>query len=255
MGSEKRRHDRFYISLPVELVVGKTTTTAETVDVSFGGLFLRTTEPPPARQLVKLNLRIPPKDKPLTVMAMAVFVEEVKPSHPKAGVGLKLFGMDPQLQDTWEQFVRHVQTLPRTQVVPEKHAEQLPVEETSSPWSSLIPELRIRVRSINDLKKIAQRELARGRMYVRTPLFFPPETKVDLQLVHPSSNQTYSIIASIDGKITKPDFEGLRVNLPALTRAQKQKLVFFIRHGRSVSVDIEGDSLADPDLVEREKAG
>jgi len=48
-----------------------------TGDVSFRGLFLRTDDPPPLRQLLQVKLKLPPENDELVAHAMAVFVVPV----------------------------------------------------------------------------------------------------------------------------------------------------------------------------------
>lgn len=253
MGSEKRRHDRYYVKMPVELVVGKASAPGETVDVSFGGLFLRTPHPPPARQLVKVALKLPPKDRPITLMAMAVFVEPPK-SEPEhiPGVGLKLFGMDPSLQERWESFVKYVRTMPRTEVVSADRASEQPLEDLAARWGGmLIPEIRIKMRTLDDLETILKRELQKGRMYVRTSVYLESGTQVELQLLHPNSNRTYSLTAEVDHRVEQDDFEGLRVKLPNLEGRELSQFQRFVQTGALVTIDLDSASLADPEMVER----
>lgn len=251
VGSEKRRHDRYLIRLPVELLTGKDSLPAETVDVSFGGLFIKTASPPPQRQLVKVKLNIPPRDLELMVMAMAVFVGQPKPNETMTGVGLKLFGLDVKTQQIWEQFVRHVQTMPKTEIVSPDKSTPLPLEEAKGPWSALLPELRIITKSLQDLEKIVKRDFKRGRIYVRTNTVLTENTKVEIQLVHPLSNTTYIMTGIVDKNINTSDFRGLKIKLPQLTDIQKKRISSFFKKGSSqLTIDIDSEALADPSLLE-----
>lgn len=243
MGSEKRRHDRYYVRLPVDLVVGKTKTSAMTVDVSFGGLFLKTARPPPPRQLVKVTLLLPPKDREVSLMAMAVFVEGHPDDHGMRGVGLKLFGLDDDLQERWEEFVKHVRTIPRTEKVPEGQAEKAPTDEDSGAWSNLLPELRIRTRTRQDLRNILNLEIRKGRMYVRTPVELPPQSGVELHLVHPDTSRTFSFVGEVDRKVKENGFVGLRILLPPFDGAKVKAFQRFVESDAVMSIDVDSDDL------------
>ncbi|MBX2813576.1 MAG: PilZ domain-containing protein [Myxococcales bacterium] len=252
MGSEKRRHDRYSIRLPVELVNGTTSTPGETVDVSFGGLFIRTSVGPPARQLVKVKLKLPPRNIEVVLLAMAVFVEKQAPENLQPGAGLQLFGLDPQTQEIWEAFIRHVQTLPHAARVPQEKAEQQPVEDHNARelWSAMMPEFRITTRSIQDLQKILRFEFSRGRIYVRTEVTFPPKTRVEIHLVHPLSNTTFSIIGEVNSVVNTSHFTGLRIALPKLNPNAEQQLSRFVRKGTSAqTIDLDSTALANPSSV------
>lgn len=215
MGREKRRHDRFFVRLPVTLIIGKSSFSAETVDVSFGGLFLRTSNPPPLRQLVKLTFPLPPEDESIDLMAMAVFVD--KNASPP-GAGLKLFGLSPETQLRWEQFVNYVRALPRAKDPPESDlAEPVDTTEDMTPClASLRPELRVTVRSPEDLLTIRSKEFRQGRIYVRTDRELDPSTQVDVLFEHPKTKETFIVLGEIDKRVNRSGFVGLRVLLPSL---------------------------------------
>lgn len=249
MGSEKRRHDRYFIELPVELSAGKARSDATSVDVSFGGLFIRTAHPPPARQLVQVKLQIPPKGKDIQLMAMAVFVESEPKQNGLTGVGLKLFGLDAELQERWESFVKHVRTIPTTQQVPSGQAEEAPTDEEEKPWARLLPELRIRTRTLDDLQKILHRELKKGRMYVRTGVRLESGSGVELHIVHPASQRTFVLVGQIDQRVERPGFEGFRIILPPMTKPKMEAFASFVGNGgTAVSIDVDANELGGDDL-------
>lgn len=253
VGHEKRRHDRFVVRLPVELAVGKKTSSGETVDVSFGGLFVHTSGPPPLRQLVKVGLRLPPKDTPISLMAMAVFVEEDS-GRPDRGVGLQLFGLDPSSRERWETFVKHVRTLPRVEKVSEQRASLTPIEDEPPSWDRVRPEIRIQVHRVEDLQRILEREVARGRIYVRTPLYLEPGRHVELQIIHPRGGRTFVLLGEVDQKVERPGFEGLRILLPEPNPEELSAFRSFIADDRPPTIDLEMDAIGDMEMLERDEA-
>jgi Tfp pilus assembly protein PilZ len=250
---EKRRHDRYRIQLPVELSVGKKVSRGETVDVSFGGLFVRTEDPPPVRQLVKLELRAPPKDERLALMAMAVFVGPPDPASGMSGVGLQLFGLDPEVRERWEAFVKFVRTRPGTDAGSEPPAAEPGAAEPPS-WDQVRPEIRIRVGDVEHLERILQQELERRRMYVRTALYLEPGRRVELLLTHPVTGKSFSLQGEVDDKVERPGFEGLRILLPELAAEEKSALARFVREVRAPTLDLDEGALADIEALEREQA-
>lgn len=341
----------------MELVIGKSRVLAETGDVSFGGLFIQTEEPPPLRQLVKIMMRLPPEDQPVVLMGMAVFVERRRAAGEKPGIGVQLFGLSPETREHWERFVRHVRSMPArpspearsdapeepssgpadrpdaaeappasmgpgaedaaasvplaepaeapepsppiakngsgarsdtfvarnvpwTNLEPEEATPPVPsgrrvkaeghvgsppaasrrqraVEDPEHvgreppwlDWASLRPELCIQIRRRADLRVILERELARGRMYVRTPLHLENGVQVDLHVVHPDTGRSFKLEGTVDCRVDKPEFAGLRVLLPPLSGAIRAEFERFV-YREFVTVDLEMDEIAPPDLVE-----
>ena len=56
----KRRDVRYQVRFPVQMTAGRRKSTLFAEDVSRRGLFLRTDTPPPLRQLVRIQLVLPP---------------------------------------------------------------------------------------------------------------------------------------------------------------------------------------------------
>ena len=236
MSSEKRRHDRFYARLPVVLHMGRTQQRSETVDVSYGGLFVATSEPPPVRQLLTIEVTVPEEDAPISLMAMPVFVDPDGSRSGAPGTGLKLFGVDKPTQDRWEKMVRHIRALPSTRPVPGNNGDAdapPPPPCHDGRWSHVLPEVLIRVDSTARLRTILLREFGRGRIYVRTPLELQAGAAVELRIEHPASHEIFVLEGAVDRRVDRTDFEGLRVLLPNLTDFVKVQFENFIRTGQA----------------------
>ncbi len=93
-----RREARVDARVVVEIQRGRSTVMVETSDVSFRGLFLRTTEALPLRSLVRLRIALP--SHRLEAHAMVVHVVEGD------GVGLQFWGLSGQDRKAWDDFVR-----------------------------------------------------------------------------------------------------------------------------------------------------
>ena len=75
--------------------------TVEMLDASYRGLFIRTDEPPPERQLVKLVIELPTRD----IELHAVVVRLVMDALGRTGVGLRFFALNGQDRADWESFI------------------------------------------------------------------------------------------------------------------------------------------------------
>lgn len=100
----KRRYERYPAKVPAEIVLARGAIQAETSDVSFTGMFLRCEQPPPMRELIKI--RVMPGGSPQQVMGMAVHLVKPTDAEPRYGVGVQLFGLDPDSRRTWEALVQ-----------------------------------------------------------------------------------------------------------------------------------------------------
>jgi hypothetical protein len=105
-----RREARVDVRVPVTVYRGKKPLELETADVSFKGLFVCTSDPPPLRSLVKLRVALVGRE--FEAHAMAVHV--VLPAHPEGtivenhrpGVGLQFWGLSGPDRTAWDDFVR-----------------------------------------------------------------------------------------------------------------------------------------------------
>ena len=122
-----RREARVDVRVPVVVYRGKSPIALETSDVSFKGLFVRTTDPPALRSLVKLRVAL--FDREFEAHAMAVHV--VKSSDVAAGadrhepgVGLQFWGLAGPDRTAWDDFVRglvHARRAPKPKVSESAH--------------------------------------------------------------------------------------------------------------------------------------
>jgi hypothetical protein len=104
-----RREARVDVRVPVVVYRGKTPIALETSDVSFKGLFVRTTDPPALRSLVRLKVAL--FDREFQAHAMAVHVvtlqqDATSAEHHEPGVGLQFWGLSGPDRTAWDDFVR-----------------------------------------------------------------------------------------------------------------------------------------------------
>ena len=104
-----RREARVDVRVPVVVYRGKSPVRLETSDVSFKGLFVRTTDPPALRSLVRLKVAL--FDREFEAHAMAVHVvaaiqDAASVEHHEPGVGLQFWGLSGPDRTAWDDFVR-----------------------------------------------------------------------------------------------------------------------------------------------------
>ena len=104
-----RREARVDVRVPVVIYRGKSPVSLDTSDVSFKGLFVRTTDPPPLRSLVRLKVAL--FDREFEAHAMAVHVVGPGDAASSAeqhvpGVGLQFWGLSGPNRTAWDDFVR-----------------------------------------------------------------------------------------------------------------------------------------------------
>jgi hypothetical protein len=110
MDDDQRREARYAFQLPAVLWRGKRALDVVTEDVSFRGLFLRVSAPPGVRQLVEIEMVLPPDDKRIRVHGMVVYVIRAADGDEHApGIGVELRGLSGGAHAAWEAFVRGAQ--------------------------------------------------------------------------------------------------------------------------------------------------
>ena len=101
---ERRRDVRARVSLPIQVLRRSGVESVEMLDASFRGLFIRTDEVLPERQLVKLRVALPTRD----LEVHAVVVRLVVDGLGRTGVGLRFFALNGQDRVDWESFIGSV---------------------------------------------------------------------------------------------------------------------------------------------------
>ncbi|MCA9548838.1 MAG: PilZ domain-containing protein [Myxococcales bacterium] len=255
-GANRRRFERYNIRIAAVLMRGRSATPTHTEDVSFTGLFLRTMEDVPLRQLVRIKLMPPGENEELQLMGMAV--HRVPPGGRRPpGVGVLLYGIDPSTRARWESMVQRVRmgvhSAPaRTAAPPPVPAPAAPAPASAPPVPSSAdlpyhPEIRVRVPHIQALRTIASRDLARGRTVVGTALFLAPGTEVRLILVHPDTAREFRLDGRVRRQVRKGTATGLDVELSGVDEALLRRVEEFVEDEVHVTVDMDATFLDDLD--------
>ena len=228
---ERRRHDRYPVRLPAEIGRGKRMIAGYTQDVSLGGLYVVCSDPPPLRELVRLQIALPDGRPPLRLMCMAIHVAPGNDaSGAPSGMGLQLFGNDAETKERWSRFISSVRTSTPPNVVP--------LPRPSSAARKRIPELRISPRTIVDLET-AFRVACSGALTVRTDVCLDPGRVVELCFVHPLSKKTISLRGEVGPRIEAPGFEGLSVKLIDFSELEREQFHDFIADDVYITIELE----------------
>lgn len=134
-----RRETRVDMRVPVVVYRGRSAMPLETADVSFKGLFVRTTEPPALRSLVRLKVAIIGRE--FEAHAMAVHVVKAGASGEGSandaahvpGVGLQFWGLSGPDRTAWDDFVSGLVQARRAAAKKAAIGEHPPVTEAATP--------------------------------------------------------------------------------------------------------------------------
>lgn len=108
-GRNRRQDPRFPVELPVTILNSRPYVTLYTTDVSFRGMFVRTTEPLSVRQLVRFSTILPDTQRVVVLHGMVVNV--VEPDNPEGlaeGMGIELYAIDAATREAWWDMVRFI---------------------------------------------------------------------------------------------------------------------------------------------------
>lgn len=104
-GENLRKDQRIAAQIAVVFKRGRSTWSQATSDVSFRGLFVVTTSPPPLRSLVQMRVTLP--SHTFETHAMVVHVKASEDGGA-AGVGLQFWGFSGPDRLQWDAFVRRL---------------------------------------------------------------------------------------------------------------------------------------------------
>ncbi len=237
--AEKRRDKRYAFQMPVVLVRGTREVALLTGDVSHRGLFLRTDDPPPLRQLLQVKLELPPDDDALSVHAMAVFVVPVGTDGRDPGVGLQFYAVAADVRQRWERFVHWVaKTHPESLETPVKPAAAAP-DTVKRQFPRVRRALTVRAQSMGDLHHLVTEDVSRGGMFLRTGLDAAIGSDLRLFVAHPQTGLTFAVDAIVRHRVdAPPERAGLGVEFVGLDDRRREELAAFAGIDEAV---VEGD--------------
>jgi Tfp pilus assembly protein PilZ len=221
---EKRRDKRYRYQMPAVLVRGTREARLLTGDVGYRGLFLRTDDPPPLRQLLQVKLKLPPTEDELTLHAMAVFVVPAGAAGRAPGVGLQLYAMSGEARQQWERFVRWVaKTHPESLEAPVKPVATV-LDAVNRQFPRVRRALSVRAQSIRDLQPLVTEDVSRGGMFLRTGLDVAIGSELRLLVTHPLTGHTFAVDTVVRRRVDHPpERAGLGVELFGLDETRREE--------------------------------
>ena len=106
-GSERRRHDRVPLKIPVDYTSVDAFFTEFSANINEGGMFVEMEEPPGLGTLVQLQFSLPGNGEPVQVEGRVAWTSDGKAESPP-GVGIEFHNLAP---DVTEQINAVVRTL------------------------------------------------------------------------------------------------------------------------------------------------
>jgi Tfp pilus assembly protein PilZ len=225
---EQRRDRRYRFELPVVLIRGGREVPLLTADVSFRGLFLRTDDPPPLRQLLQVRARLPPENDEIRVHAMAVFVARPGTPGRAPGVGLQLYALGDGDRQRWERFVQWVaKTHPGSLEAPVRPDAGAP-DPVKRRFPRVQRTLTVRAQSMEDLQHLVTRDVSRGGMFLRTGVEVAVGSGLRLLIAHPRTGNTFAVDAVVRHRVEgPPERAGFGVEFTGLDGPRREEFAAF----------------------------
>jgi len=241
-GREKRRDPRYPVSLPAKLTCGKDTFELRTHDVSFRGLFIRTDTPPPLRDLVKIQLEMPPEGERIDLLGMAVYVVNPETAGGRMpGVGVQFFGIGPEIRARWERFVQQVrQGLPQDPVAPVAEAKIPHTLHGNPQYRDYRPEFRVRPKSAEELLLIYNRHVLNNQLLLTTEVHLDPGTNLNMVVIHPTTDKVFTFTGVVRDRVdTSPTSTCLIIDLTDLGDERKEAFSEFVDDNIFITIDMD----------------
>lgn len=233
-----RREPRYRFSVPVILHLGRAATELVTDDVSFGGMFLRTDNPPPERGLVKLTVPVP-SGSALELMAMVVHV--IAPGSDRVpGAGVQLYGVGGSIRDQWARYVMSMREGHNDAASQPVRAElangREPIARRHARYAAV---LAVRAKNLDELVTTYTRDISQGGTFLTTSATVASGDALFLELIHPDSGESFGLSCVVRRKVR----DGVGVEFTDLDNQRREQFWEF------VEPVIE---LGDDDVVELE---
>jgi len=247
--SNRRRSDRYAVTLPVVIKGGRGTENTLTANVSAHGVAIFTERPFPPRQYVELELRLPPDGQAIAVTAMVArttdrLEDRAGIVHP--GVAFDFYLFDSKGRTAWRAFLDRLRG--SSPPVAAKRQEE---GETESAAQAMRPApeatFLVKPRDVGRLWNFFRTELGAHRAKIETPVLKAPGTPVEVVVVHPETQAEYSLMgqvvaASEHGRGRGPMIE---VGLEEMSEAGRASFRSFITSGRIDETTQDEDSIEE----------
>jgi Tfp pilus assembly protein PilZ len=232
---QPRREERFPVRVPVTLRIGRDTVELYTGDVSFRGLFVCTDNPPTLRQLITVEMQIPPGNDLFTSHGMSVYVLEPGQEVGRMpGVGIQFYAQADAQRRQWERFVATVRSkpldLPDGAVDPVKRLHR-----------RIAARFEVRPKDLDELESIFTRDVSNGGMFLETDMELDPGKSLSVTIYHPVSNRGFTM-ESIVRRRSSEDPKGVGVEFTGMDENRRHHFENFVEEGLAALNDISIES-------------
>lgn len=267
---QRRRDKRYRTQLPVRTRLGGKVQEATAEDVSFRGLYLATDNPPPERQLIRIEASLPPNDTAFATHAMVVYcVTTAEPGGRRPGCGVQFYGMGNERR-AWEAYVQHVQR--SSEALPDRREVARVQPPAAAPVAAAVAAklpppppprvavgsglqdnrqfpripvvLEVRPPDVESLLLLYSRDVSGGGMFLTTPRDIAVGDPLRVDVRHPHSKEVFPLDGVVRRKTTQP--LGIGVEFTDLDDTRRRAFYEFI-HG-----PIPADDDDDLELLEIE---
>jgi len=225
---EKRRDRRHQLTVPALIVRGKRRTEVEVVDVSFRGMFLATDSAPGLRQLIRVELSLPPSGNIFSSHATVVRVEGGV-SGAREGVGVELFANDRAKADAWDEFVRYAE---KTGAVPASTARgPLSQGKERRRTPRFEAKLEMRLRTSRSIHTAFSHDMSQGGILVLGTDLADIEAgeSAVLNVIHPESNASFRLPGTVRRRVdVTATHQQLAIEFDPMDAARSDSLLDFI---------------------------
>jgi hypothetical protein len=194
-----RRYRRYRVQVPLRLRVGGRWRELVTEDVNYRGLFARSDEPVPLRQLLALEMELPPDQVAFRCHGMAV--HRIAPPGTDEGhapgVGLMFYALDSASKNQWEKFIAHIAlTAPEIEVPVRMAAVDAP-DPVRRAYPRYQVRLEVRPRSLDELLTMYSRDISKGGAFLETRQRLELGLAFEMAIVHPDLERFFALEAVV----------------------------------------------------------
>jgi hypothetical protein len=248
MGIERRKDRRYPYRVKLFLVSGRTELLAQTEDVSFKGIFVRTDLPLPERHLLRLRLTLPPENDELILTGMVARSLPGRGDRPP-GAGIQFYGASPADLERWNRFVRYVAS-----GAPPPAPPPLPVPDAiHRKFPRHAATLRVVLGTVADLDHLYTQNVSKGGLFVGTTLDLALTTTLKVSVIHPRSGEPFTLDAVVRWRAGPPS-PGLGLEFTGLDDRRREEFFDFIQ-GEIPVEQVTYVAHDDPRLVARGPRG
>ena len=235
-----RRESRFPVRIPVNLRTGGTVTRLYTGDISFRGLFICTDSPPVLRQLISIELALPPDDVNFKSHAMSVYVlQPGQEADRMPGVGVQFYAQSEGQRRQWERFVTYIKQHP-----PDVPADAIDPVKRAHP--RIAARFEVHPKDLSELEIIYTRDVSTGGMFIETDMQLAIGKGLSLTIYHPVSHHGFTMDCTVKRHDTGTP-KGLGVEFINMDDERREKFHEFVQEGLAALSDAEAED--DSDIV------